>query len=90
MKWKILINQEGNHFKFWAYEENEKVFAFSRECLTGRVRFGRIGTIGREYIETPSYVYDKISEKVSKGYRHADEEFLEEHFPVTMMVLWEV
>jgi predicted DNA-binding WGR domain protein len=87
-KWVILINQNANHNKFWAYEvEADGKY----ERYTCRVRFGRIGAIGQEYIAPDSYyVDDKIDEKYNKGYDEADDEFIETNFPKNLLMLWEL
>jgi predicted DNA-binding WGR domain protein len=68
-KWVILINQDGNHNKFWAYEVEDILRNYKR--YTGRIRFGRIGAVGQEYVADAYYVESKEYEKLSKGYEES-------------------
>lgn len=57
----LLVNTEGDHYKFWCYDDKEQ-----------RVYWGRIGNKIRSQSvskENHSYVQNKIREKLRKGYR---------------------
>lgn len=57
----LLINTDGNHYKFWHYDKNEK-----------KVYWGRIGNkIRSQDVSDRGYSYskEKVREKINKGYR---------------------
>lgn len=61
MSWRILINTEGTHFKFWSAEVIHGEF-------TGRVVYGRIGHRGTPYEYAIREVGRKYHSKLRRGY----------------------
>jgi hypothetical protein len=63
MSWLILINTLPGHYKFWSAEKINRNF-------TGRIKFGKIGTLGNPYYYPDGYTVEKkMNEKYDKGYQ---------------------
>jgi predicted DNA-binding WGR domain protein len=81
--WKILVNRDNGHDKFWAYKNaGDDVI---------KVRYGRIGSIGVELSYDEGQFLDKWSEKLGhKGYREATQQEVAVLFPQKILMMWEV
>lgn len=68
MLYEILVNTSGEHFKFYSIEYMSPNGERGRP--TGRVFYGRIGSVGRIQDYSPDIIMQKRTEKISShGYR---------------------